>query len=342
MDQQKHLSTKTPNIFDFATGELSQDAFLAWLANWADPSHKAADPSLNRVAGEFLAFLTDHKITRENITNIKTYLQYEKTDVLIDIALTSNDQKHLILIEDKTGSGQHSDQLNRYREAIMGDENFKTHILHLIYYKTHDHITYDLHGFKNISRSDALTVFETDIASKIKNQIFIDYVSHLRRMEDASLAYKTKSLAEWCYAQWSGFFMALCERLGDGANFGYVPNASGGFLGAWYFGVNLSELKEDEYLYFQIHSYPSSKKSWDFTLRIVAADRNATAALRAKIQGKIISKLDEAKIGYSLKNQRLGKSMRLLSFADVDISDHEDKVEFLKSELERIKQILES
>lgn len=25
-----------PNLFEFATSELSQDAFLCWLASWAD------------------------------------------------------------------------------------------------------------------------------------------------------------------------------------------------------------------------------------------------------------------------------------------------------------------
>ena len=29
---------KTPNLFDFATSELSHDAFIAWLLSWADPA----------------------------------------------------------------------------------------------------------------------------------------------------------------------------------------------------------------------------------------------------------------------------------------------------------------
>ena len=342
MNQYTNLTGKDPNIFDFATGELSQDAFLAWLANWADPSHKATDPTLNHVAGKFLAFLTGHKIDPDKVASIKTYLQHHKIDVLIEITLTSSKQKHLILIEDKTGSSQHGDQLRKYREAIAKDAILNTHTLHLIYYKTHDHITYDLHGYRNISRSDALSVFETDIAAKIKNQIFIDYVGRLRRMEDASLAYKTLPLAGWDYAQWSGFLMALCEQLGEGANFGHVPNASGGFLGAWYFGVKLSDLNDDEYVYFQIHSYPERDKDWDFTLRISTSDRNATAALRAKIQDKIFGRLQDANIGFSKKNQRLGQSMRLLSFTDVTLSDDGDKVGSLEFEIRRIKQVLET
>ena len=342
MNQHTNLPGKDLNIFDFATGELSQDAFLAWLANWADPIHKATDSALNHVAGKFLGFLTDNKIDPNKIASIKTYLQHHKIDVLIEITLTSSEQKHLILIEDKTGSGHHSDQLNRYREEIATDEKFNTQTLHLIYYKTHDHITYDLHGYRNISRSDALSVFETDIAAKIKNQIFTDYVSRLRRMEDASLAYITLPLAEWRYAQWSGFLMALCEQLGEGANFGHVPNASGGFLGAWYFGVNLRDLNEHEYVYFQIQSYPESDRDWDFTLRISTPDRNATAALRVKIQDKIFGKLQDAKIGYNKKNQRLGQSMRLLSFTDIALSADGDRVEFIKCKINRIKQILET
>lgn len=43
-----------PNIFDHATSELSQDAFLCWLISWADPEHKAADPELHEVARDFV------------------------------------------------------------------------------------------------------------------------------------------------------------------------------------------------------------------------------------------------------------------------------------------------
>jgi len=31
------MTPTTPNLFRFATSELSQDAFICWLASWADP-----------------------------------------------------------------------------------------------------------------------------------------------------------------------------------------------------------------------------------------------------------------------------------------------------------------
>ncbi len=43
-----------PNLFALATKELSQDAFLAWLLQWADPECREHNAALNDVAGEFV------------------------------------------------------------------------------------------------------------------------------------------------------------------------------------------------------------------------------------------------------------------------------------------------
>lgn len=46
-----------PNLFHFATSELSQDAFICWLLSWADPKCEANDASLHRLAVVFLGKL---------------------------------------------------------------------------------------------------------------------------------------------------------------------------------------------------------------------------------------------------------------------------------------------
>ena len=51
--------TKTPNIFDFATSELSQDAFLCWLIAWADSSQIENDETLNNCACAFVKGLIE-------------------------------------------------------------------------------------------------------------------------------------------------------------------------------------------------------------------------------------------------------------------------------------------
>ena len=46
-----------PNIFDIATKELSQDAFITWLLLFADGGCKREDEVLNECAREFVTEL---------------------------------------------------------------------------------------------------------------------------------------------------------------------------------------------------------------------------------------------------------------------------------------------
>ena len=39
-----------PNVFDYATSELSQDAFLAWLFKWAEKDNEQYDKLLHDCA----------------------------------------------------------------------------------------------------------------------------------------------------------------------------------------------------------------------------------------------------------------------------------------------------
>jgi hypothetical protein len=39
-----------PNLLDFATSDLSQDAFICWLASWADPSCREPNGPLHQTA----------------------------------------------------------------------------------------------------------------------------------------------------------------------------------------------------------------------------------------------------------------------------------------------------
>ena len=93
----------TPNLFAIATKELSQDAFLAWLLQWADPSHQQANPALSAAANDFVnQLIAKQGFAPSQITKIKAGRQWENIDVWAEV----NDS-HLIIIEDKTGTGQH-------------------------------------------------------------------------------------------------------------------------------------------------------------------------------------------------------------------------------------------
>ena len=102
------------NIFSFATSELSQDAMLCWLLQLAAPE-ETLHP-LHEVGTRFVNFLytcCDKKLPGEI-----QRCQVIKQDGHIDVQCQINSQD-VILIEDKVGTKQHSDQLRRYQEQLQ-------------------------------------------------------------------------------------------------------------------------------------------------------------------------------------------------------------------------------
>ncbi|MGB0907391.1 MAG: hypothetical protein ACPGVT_07845 [Maricaulaceae bacterium] len=340
-----------PNLFDFATGELSQDAFLAWLANWADPKYAAQDPALNEVAQAFISRLSAGAFTGVDIASVKTRQQFKKTDVVIAVTLCApRRENHLIVIEDKTSSGIHGDQLREYTkrigEAVSVGGEFESHIPHFVYYKTEDHITSekDLGGFTNITRADALAVFNAPAAKAITNAIFTDYVSRLNRIENDSKAYRHRPVEDWEYAQWSGFLKALCEALGADANFGYVPNASGGFIAAWFgwdafTGAVFPEMIADDEIYLQL-ARRNTDLFFDLKVRVASPDRARTLELKASILPRLTAKLEAANIAFSSRNIRSGKSMAIMTLEGVGIAAGEDKAETLAADIRHIISVM--
>ncbi|MBA6224218.1 hypothetical protein H4J51_03025 [Colwellia sp. MB02u-18] len=138
---------KEPNIFDYATGELSQDAFICWLLNWLDYTE---EHELKNAAKEFILLLCkkNHpcadKITLESIGRLlltgkgKVLRQYGKMDVFFAVEIDGNPTE--FIIEDKTNTPPHSDQLKKYVDFVINKQKkihgyVKNEIVK-IYYKT--------------------------------------------------------------------------------------------------------------------------------------------------------------------------------------------------------------
>ena len=47
----------TPNLFTYATSELSQDAVIAYLLAWANPSHQSAEGKMHTIGQHFVRLL---------------------------------------------------------------------------------------------------------------------------------------------------------------------------------------------------------------------------------------------------------------------------------------------
>ncbi len=122
-----------PNIFDNATGELSQDAFLCWLVKHLNYD---SDILMKSVAKDFVASLYNcHFIENPVISDdigslIRVETQYKKIDVFFEVMINGNKVK--FILEDKTSTSLHGSQLKKYRESISTSEDEK---LVCIYYK---------------------------------------------------------------------------------------------------------------------------------------------------------------------------------------------------------------
>ena len=112
-----------PNIFGYATGELSQDAVICWLIRWSavENAETIEDKVHKRIGRNFIdAMLAKHgRSLKGDIVCAELHQQDCGIDVLARIR-EQNGTEHVLLIEDKTGAGVHGDQLHRYLEAVRG------------------------------------------------------------------------------------------------------------------------------------------------------------------------------------------------------------------------------
>lgn len=258
----------TLNLFKFATSELSQDAFICWLLSWADKDYQTGSDkhkALSRLATSMLMlfFKKAGKSLPSSIDKIVVKRQVSNIDVLCII----NDT-YCVLIEDKVGSLQHSDQLVRYKQFMLNghSQTFTEDKIIPIYLQTHDQSNYKAvlkDGFYPVTRRDLLDIFSAEQNATLQeSDIYSDYHNHLQSIEEAVQSFKSKPVNEWKKRAWIGFFQHLQFYLGEG-NWKYVANKSGGFMGFWAFKQTVDDiaiylLLEQDKVCFKV-SVPSSK-----------------------------------------------------------------------------------
>lgn len=253
-----------PNLFSYATSELSQDAFICWLAAWADPNFQAADPHLHQTALDFVVSMI-RKVKQDydsaNIKTVKVQPQVKKLDILIEVNKGSPDGKMAILVEDKTHTSNHSDQLNRYFKQVSEDGYDKNQMIP-VYFKTGYQSKFDTLGvFKPYLRRDFLEVLRDGKTRGVNNDIFDDFLFHLEKMDAAVWQFSAKDLVNWEGDDWQGFFMVLYDSRyklhepneSDGANWGYVANPADGFFGYWWYFKELTTKPFVPYLQLEQH-----------------------------------------------------------------------------------------
>ena len=221
-----------PNLFKFATSELSQDAFILWLLEWADSECATEDKALHETAQEFIRLLLNNKDL--TIKSVNTKRQKNHIDVFAIV-----NEKYAIIIEDKTDTSEHNNQLERYEKWVTEQKEYSALETHIVYYKRGNESyfrlnkmtdKYALKRFTILTRKDVLEVLTKCTTN---NLIFCDYVEYIQDIQRQTEAYQSLPVSDWSYYTWQGFYMALEKELQTG-DWGYVPNKQGGFWGFYW------------------------------------------------------------------------------------------------------------
>jgi len=218
-----------PNIFNIATSELSQDAFLAWLIQWADPSNREHDPNLHNCAQDFVRLLIScqHEKDIKEIVNVKAGTQWEHIDIWAEIYTSTNN--FILIIEDKVFASERRDQLIAYRK-IAEEYGIENNLIPVcIYLKTGSEPERTLSQIRakryaTVSRFHLLSLFEKH--GGITNQIFKDYLECIQELEASHQAYQSLPIGKWDGFCWQGFYQCLEKEAG--LEFWGIVNSPGG------------------------------------------------------------------------------------------------------------------
>ncbi len=110
------------NIFSFATGELSQDAFICWCLNWINEPDTVTTHRYRQLGLELLAKLIDNPLNSDSLSKVdiesidKVILVQQVLN--IDVLAIIPQYKLAIIIEDKTNTSEHDNQISFYRGSL--------------------------------------------------------------------------------------------------------------------------------------------------------------------------------------------------------------------------------
>ena len=340
------------NIFNFATSELSQDAFICWLCNWVnfdDNSLSEDEKKLKSLANDFIEKVSGEKLGDRKV-NIKR--QYQKIDVLLEIQnktefITKGNNINpivdmYVIIEDKVGIGLHSNQIERYRELISEKnekDNGSRAKIKVVYYKIYDEDNTERlkeNGVNVILGRENILELLKEYKDKINNSIFENYHNYLSNIETDVNSYEKKNLEDWNSNCYIGFFKELKNEKNllehaigrqKDCSWGYVNNSSGGFMGMWWFPLSeekINKLTEtsDEDIYLQIEQY-NQKNIIAIKYSVPKKNKNNKELSKEDFEKKVTIASEKRKELFSKLKNKLENELK-------DILKYENKPENIK------------
>jgi hypothetical protein len=192
-----------PILFNFATKELSQDAFFCWLFSWADKKYN--NTQIHTVANNLLKDIMNEDI---DVNSIEITQQYKKIDFFIRI-----NKNAIILFEDKTKTTEHDNQLNRYREIIS--EEYPEDKLFFVYLKT-DILFQNENSIVEEAKYKVYDLFSiyNKLSNKTNNAIYNDYIKYLAQKIKSYQDFEKIRFSKWAQNEWIGLCYKLLKQQG--------------------------------------------------------------------------------------------------------------------------------
>lgn len=311
--------SKPPNIFTYATSELSQDAFIAWLLEWANPTFKTLNEPLHNLSTSFLEeLLATKNIALSHIEYFEVKTQHHKIDVYVELVM--NNERIGIIIEDKVYSSDHSNQLIRYKDKISTEVGqvvpiyFKTGFQHC--YKEVVDKEYHPYTVKELS-----ALLSNGMKQGVQNDIISNYYNFIREREqefdhakDSFENYKKQSIGEWDWWSCTGFFNDHKEQFNAG--WGSVGNNRKPLLAFW-FGLRDLSIEDETNTTITLRPYVDvvySDKNIKIDYRINVHNHPQTNNKnRNKIYSAFKPYLDNAGIKHTKPRFRKAKGTILLA-----------------------------
>ena len=206
------------NIFSFATGELSQDAFICWCLNWINEPDTVTTHRYRQLGLDLLAKLIDKpsncdKLLKVDIKSIDKVILVQQV-LNIDVLAIIPQYKLAIIIEDKTSTSEHGNQISFYTDSLKSvfnskkpwnaysklEKAFKSaelniecanlsdYHIHTVYFKTGYYFDYDW----QVAHSESVHIYLTgpmflDILKNYndcESDILKSYCEHLKQQLD--------------------------------------------------------------------------------------------------------------------------------------------------------------
>jgi hypothetical protein len=314
------------NLFRYATSELSQDAFLCWLLSFALERAKP-DRALQACAKELLElFVPALKGRLFVLTDVER--QSGHVDVLLTVV--SGSQTYKVIVEDKTFTGEHDNQLQRYLTQLQAC--WPECVVCGVYYKMgfqSDLSAVRAAGYQIVTRAQMLKLM-AGYADQTKSEIFLDYYAWWNEYHQQTLRYRELPLDQWNSEQIFGFYDDLqtsgfAESRHVWMGYDYVANKKGGFDGLW------TGLQDDHVkilgiscaLYLQIEpewNAELGERVFPIRLKLSLEPAEGQQVSAGKIRNRVI--YDEAG-RYYLTDFRFQRPKRLGSGMHMSIGEYE-------------------